>query len=110
IWIIRHNSDEIEEIKGDRQPIGKHSDPYPFSEHSLQLGIGDLIYIFTDGFSDQFGGIKGKKYKSSRLKGFLLSIKDMDISTQKILLEKEFANWRRDYEQIDDVCIIGLKV
>ena len=64
MWIIRKNAKEIEEIKGCKQPIGSFEMSNPFMSHSVQLSKGDTIYIFTDGFVDQFGGPRGKKLKS----------------------------------------------
>ncbi len=117
LWILRNESSDIEIIKADKQPIGKFGDAKPFTNHSVQLAKGDLIYIFTDGFHDQFGGAnhadskaKGKKYKPSRLKDFLTSIHKNVMQEQKELLFKEFENWRGELEQIDDVCVIGVMV
>ena len=117
LWILRKESSEIEIIKADKQPIGKFGDAKPFTNHSVQLAKGDRIYIFTDGFHDQFGGAnhpdskaKGKKYKPSRLKDFLTTIHKNVMHEQKELLFKEFENWRGELEQIDDVCVIGVMV
>lgn len=108
LWIIRDG--EVLETKADRQPIGKFSKKKPFTTHSVDLKKGDSIYVFTDGFMDQFGGEEGKKYKSDRFKKFLISIQDHHMEAQYDLLEKEFENWRRTNEQLDDVCVIGVKI
>jgi serine phosphatase RsbU (regulator of sigma subunit) len=78
------------EIKPDKQPIGKYSDEKPFTTHLIQLEAGDTLYIFTDGYADQFGGEKGKKYKSTKMKEFLLSIQNYDMEKQKDLIDNIF--------------------
>ena len=110
LWIIRKNSNEIEEIISDKQPIGMFVTNKPFTNHSLKVNKGDQFYLFSDGFSDQFGGETGKKYKSSKLKDFLLSIKDQKMDEQLIALTTEFDSWKGDLEQIDDVCVMGVRV
>ncbi|MEC8969237.1 MAG: tetratricopeptide repeat protein [Bacteroidota bacterium] len=109
LWIIRSGSDVIEVIRGDQQPIGIYVTSDPFHNHEIKLQKGDCIYIFTDGYPDQFGGEKNKKYKTTTLKRFLLTIQDKDMETQRKLLSKEFDNWKADFEQVDDVCVIGVK-
>jgi tetratricopeptide (TPR) repeat protein/serine phosphatase RsbU (regulator of sigma subunit) len=110
LWIIRNESNEIEEIKANKQPIGKHYDEVPFTNHSIQLNTGDSLYIFSDGYSDQFGGDRGKKYKSGKFKNMLLSIQNENMLKQRERLNTEFENWRGELEQIDDVCVIGVKI
>lgn len=109
IWILREK--EWIEIKADRLPIGRHvKDSEPFTLHSLQLKKGDLIYTFTDGFADQFGGENEKKLKSKHLQKYLLSISDLPVNEQKSNLMDFFNNWKGELEQIDDVTIIGIKI
>ena len=110
LYIIRHNTDEISIIPPDKQPVGKFETHTKFTHHHLQLYPGDLIYLFSDGFQDQFGGEQGKKYKRSQFKKFLLKIKHKELDTQKYLLENEFIDWKGNLEQLDDVCIIGIKI
>ena len=74
------------------------------------LNEGDTIYIFTDGYQDQFGGEKGKKFKAEQLKKLLLSIQNQDIDTQKEVINTTFENWKGKLEQVDDVCVIGVRV
>ena len=103
------------EIKGDRKPIGKYRDMSTFSEHEIELEKGDLVYLFTDGFSDQFGGeslvekVGGKKFKYKPFKNFLLSLNQFELLDQKEHVSKTFDLWKGDFEQVDDVCIIGVK-
>jgi serine phosphatase RsbU (regulator of sigma subunit) len=108
LWIIRDG--EIIETKADKQPIGEYTNPKPFTTHSIELHKGDSIYTFSDGYVDQFGGEKGKKFKPSNFRKLLLSIQDQPLSKQKELLNEAFENWRGDLEQIDDVCIIGVRI
>ena len=82
----------------------------PFSVQEIDLIKGDTIYIFSDGFADQFGGQKNKKFKSTQLKRLLLSIQKEDLQKQKQILSKEFDKWRGNYEQMDDVCIMGVRI
>lgn len=110
LWIIRNNSTEVEEIKADKQPIGKYSDAVPFKNHTILLNPGDTLYVFTDGFQDQFGGEKGKKYKASKLKEFLVSIQTHDMMDQHRIINEEFENWKGSLEQVDDVCLIGVRL
>ncbi len=98
------------EVKADKQPIGKYGDATPFTTHEIDLQQGDQIYVFTDGFQDQFGGPKGKKFKPSALRKLLLSIAHEPMNIQRQLLENALENWRGELEQIDDVCIIGVRV
>jgi tetratricopeptide (TPR) repeat protein len=98
------------EIKGDRQPIGVFHQSKPFNSYTLNLNAGDQIYIFSDGFSDQFGGEKGKKFKANNLKKLLLSITSKPMNMQKDALIEVFEDWRQDFDQLDDVCILGVKI
>ena len=81
-----------------------------FDTHEMELQKGDSIYIFSDGFIDQFGGEKGKKLKSKAFKKMLLEIQNLSMSAQKEYLRKAFHDWKGDLEQIDDVCVIGVRV
>ncbi len=110
LWIIRKGLNSIEEIKADKQPIGKYRNPKPYTKHELTLQKGDSIYIFTDGFQDQFGGANNKKFKSANFKKLILAIQDKDMDEQKDIIEKTFGDWKGDFEQVDDVCIIGVRV
>ena len=107
LWIIRDN--EIIETKADRQPIGKFDFSRPFTSHQFKLEPGDTFYIFTDGFPDQFGGKDGKKFKNVNLKKLISSIQEHSMEEQKEILNKAFEEWRGPHEQIDDVCIIGVR-
>ncbi len=109
-WLIRTGTTEIVEIKGDKQPIGKFSSAVPFKSHSVTLHKGDTFYIFSDGYADQFGGEKGKKFSAKRFKSLLLSIQNKDMTEQKEIIHKTFETWKGNLEQLDDVCIIGVRI
>lgn len=109
IWIIRGH--ELIEIKGDRMPIGKHTnDKTLFSLHTQNLQKGDVVYTLTDGFADQFGGENGKKFKYKQLQDLLLSVHEDSMEIQKHKLNTVFNTWKGNLEQIDDVCIIGVRI
>jgi len=113
LYIISKNTageNELIEIKPDKQPIGKVDAPTPFTTHSISLKKGDTIYVFTDGYADQFGGEKGKKMMYKPFKNLLLSIQDKNMSEQKKILEKHFKEWKGGLEQVDDVCILGVRI
>lgn len=110
LWIIRSGKFEIEEIKPDKQPVGKFAEPQPFSTHNFYLHKGDTLYLLTDGFQDQFGGEKGKKFKAIRLKELLISVCSQELDKQQQILMETFENWRGSIEQIDDICIIGIRL
>jgi serine phosphatase RsbU (regulator of sigma subunit) len=76
----------------------------------MQLHEGDLIYLFTDGYADQFGGKDGKKFKYKQLQQLILEMKDNKMHVQLQVLEKTINNWRGDLEQVDDILIVGIKV
>lgn len=106
-------------VKPDKQPVGYYPNPFPFVNQKLRLESSDTIYIFTDGYADQFGGPKGKKFKYSQLKEYLHQIQGEDLEIQKALLNSKFDEWRSGYssgknviemEQVDDVCVIGLRL
>ena len=108
LWIIRNK--EFIEYKPNKQPIGKVDNPKPFTTHTIELQKEDTVYVFTDGFADQFGGEKGKKFMYKPFKELLLSIQEKTMEEQKIMLEQHFENWKEKLEQVDDVCIIGVRI
>ncbi|MCX6312694.1 MAG: SpoIIE family protein phosphatase [Bacteroidetes bacterium] len=109
LWILRVG--DMLTFKADKQPIGIHEgDKKDFTLHSFDLRTGDIVYTFTDGFADQFGGPKGKKFKYSQLKETFLSIGNKNLNSQKDILEKTFEEWKGNLEQVDDVLVIGVKI
>ena len=109
VWIIRGG--ELIEIKADRMPVGKHDkDILPFTLHKINLQKNDVVYTLTDGFADQFGGPDEKKFKYKPLQELLLSISTEPMEIQKQKLNDVFDNWKGSLEQVDDVCLIGIRV
>jgi serine phosphatase RsbU (regulator of sigma subunit)/Tfp pilus assembly protein PilF len=105
-----HNSKNYEVItlKADKMPIGIYADSRPFEDVEMQIHPGDSIYTFSDGYVDQFGGPKGKKYLTKRFKQLLANSQHLGYDQQKNLLDAEFASWKANYEQIDDIIVIGV--
>ncbi|MBI2258387.1 MAG: tetratricopeptide repeat protein [Flavobacteriia bacterium] len=108
LWVLRDK--QIIDYKPDKQPIGKQEGVKPFTNHVIQLQEHDCIYIFTDGFQDQFGGPKQKKFRSSQIKELLLSISEKCMEDQLNEIEKKLVSWKGDLEQVDDICLIGVKI
>jgi serine phosphatase RsbU (regulator of sigma subunit) len=108
LYIIRDN--KIITIKGDRYSVGlgnEHPDEN-FKNHSVNLQMGDRLYIFSDGYADQFGGNDAKKMKFRRFRHLLLSIHDMPFEQQYYYLDEHFENWKGIFEQVDDILVIGM--
>ena len=99
------------ETRGDKMPIGINAVmEKSFTNHIIKLKKGDLIYLFSDGYADQFGGPNDKKFKYKTLKELLIKISKKPMETQKKDLERCFNRWKGDREQIDDVLLMGLKI
>lgn len=98
------------EVKANKQPIGHFDHFVPFTNHSLKLEEGDMLYIFSDGYADQFGGKRGKKLKTKLFKELIAMSADKKMEDQAEFISEYFVNWRGDIEQIDDVCVIGVRV
>ncbi len=103
---------ELKEIKADKQAISGSTDDVkkPYTNHSVQLNKGDMVYLFTDGYADQFGGPKGKKFKHKQLEQILVEIHQKPMAEQRAVLDKRFEDWRGTLEQVDDVTVIGVRV
>jgi serine phosphatase RsbU (regulator of sigma subunit) len=109
VWVIRGK--EIIDIKPDKMPVGKHDKQnIPFTQHEFEIQKGDIVYTLTDGYIDQFGGKKGKKFMSKNLKDLLTNNAHLPIHEQKAILESTFEKWKGNIEQVDDVTIIGIKI
>ena len=109
IWVIRNG--ELKEIKPEKMPLGKHDkDKIPFVGGEFEIEQGDQIYTLTDGFQDQFGGPKGKKFMVKKMREFVLSISHLPMEEQHQKIREVFTNWKGDIEQVDDVCVIGIKI
>jgi serine phosphatase RsbU (regulator of sigma subunit)/Flp pilus assembly protein TadD len=104
-------SGDMLEVKGDKQPVGYMPERNgKFTNNRIQLAEGDAIYIFSDGYADQFGGPRGKKFKYKQMRDLLYLNRDKDMLEQKQVMIDAFMNWKGNLEQIDDVCFIGVRV
>ncbi len=114
LWILRAGSKEIEELKGDKQPIGISFQMDRFSNHKFNLAKGDRIYLFSDGYVDQFGipiiGSKAKKYRAKQLKQLFELNKSVSLVKQQVLLDTSLLKWMGSLDQIDDICVIGMEL
>lgn len=110
LWYLIKGEGVMKELKPNKMPVGKHIYSDPFTTQTLQLKKGDSLFIFTDGFADQFGGIKGKKYKYKPLNNLLLTTAALGCNDQKKILNKNLLEWKGDHEQVDDILIIGVKI
>ena len=126
IWVIRksdapgmrnsnfttaRSSEEftLYEIKANKFPIGSVEHMGEFTNHEIQLHRGDSVYLFSDGFADQFGGPQGKKYLSGRFKDTLLELESQPILERQKLLKERFDSWKNGRDQVDDVCVFGIR-
>ncbi|MES2761788.1 MAG: SpoIIE family protein phosphatase [Bacteroidota bacterium] len=109
VWIVREK--QLLEFAPDKMPVGKHDkDAIPFTQHTIELQKADVVYALTDGMPDQFGGPKGKKFMYKNLKELLASIAHLPMDEQKETLKSSFNNWKGTLEQVDDVCLIGIRI
>ena len=108
IYVIRNN--KINEIKGDRFSISLYQDieKQSFKKYVFNLEKNDVVYMFSDGYADQFGGPEGKKYKYRRFRHLLLNIHKLPLEEQKAFLDESIENWKGNLEQVDDILIIGI--
>lgn len=106
--IIRNG--EVIEYKGDKRGVGEKDSSGPFSDHKVEIQKGDALYMFSDGFIDQFGGEKGKKLKYKPFKELLVANYDNPMASQLELYNTFYENWKGNLEQLDDVCILGIRV
>lgn len=105
------NEDGMVKVKGNNRGIGKgYGSNVPFENHELEVHEGDMIYLASDGYQDQFGGQDGKKFKLKRFYDLLNDTKSLDVTEQKQLFVSTFNSWKADLEQVDDVTVIGVKV
>ncbi len=110
LWILRNNEFTI--MKPDKFPIGglQMARERIFSNVVIDLQPADTIYLFTDGYADQFGGENGKKMMTARFREILLSIADHNLPGQEHMLRNHFANWQGEHEQVDDVLVMGVRL
>jgi serine phosphatase RsbU (regulator of sigma subunit) len=112
LWLIKSGAAEVEEYKADKYSIGgtASKDERVFTNHTIQVGKGDSVYLSTDGFADQFGGEKGKKFMTRRMKDLLISMANKPMSEQKVILLDAFSEWKQKRDQVDDVLVVGIKL
>ena len=108
LWYFQDNT--LKEIKADKQPIGKTEYPKPFTTHQIEYKENITFYLFTDGFADQFGGEKGKKFKYKQFSDLLVKNINQTQQKQAETINKAFEDWKGNLEQVDDVCVIGIKI
>ncbi|GAF02639.1 ligand-binding sensor domain-containing protein [Saccharicrinis fermentans] len=108
LYLIRDN--EILVYKGDRFPIGYQGEKeMKFSKHEIAMEQNDIFYIFSDGYADQFGGDEGKKFKYRRFRHLLLNIHRLPAEDQKAILHQKIEEWMGDFEQVDDIIVMGIR-
>ena len=108
LYLIRNN--ELIEFKGDKMPIGFHFRTGEFTNYKKDFLPEDRLYIFSDGFADQFGGSKGKKFKYKPFKNLLLKINQYPMEQQRTIIQNTLKDWTKGYSQLDDILIIGIKL
>jgi serine phosphatase RsbU (regulator of sigma subunit) len=108
LWIIR--GEELIELKPDKQPIGQYEGASPFNTQSFTCMENDLLIAFSDGYADQFGGPKNKKFKYATLKQLLLDHAAKEPQEIRGILHETFVAWKNDVEQTDDVCIMCIRI
>jgi len=115
LYIVRKPEDptaelEFTQYKADKMPIGFFFKEKPFTNYEFQVYTGDSIYIFSDGYIDQFGGDKKRRLQAKDFKNILIEITNFNMKTQKTILNQNFEEWKGEYEQVDDVLVMGLKI
>ncbi len=108
LWLIKNN--EFVKVTANKQAIGKTEIQKPFDTHTFELSKGDALYLFSDGFTDQFGGQHGKKFKSKNLELLISSVSHLSIKEQASAFNNGFETWKGNLEQVDDVTLIGIRL
>jgi hypothetical protein len=109
---VEKNGHILHELPPDPQPIGKQAEKEPFTDKTVQIQQGDTFYIFSDGYPDQFGGPRGKKFMYKQFRQLLLNIQHKPMNGQKEILNQTIVDWmaQNDEEQIDDICVLGVRI
>jgi len=107
LYFVRNG--EFQEIKGDKMPVGIHERMNSFTGHTIELQRGDTFYIFSDGYADQFGGPKAKKFMYANFKSLLLTLQTKSMREQGKILDDTIEAWKGDIDQIDDIVVIGIR-
>lgn len=106
----QNNATVVNEIKGDKMPVGVYLRMEPFTNKPVTLAAGDLLYMMSDGFADQFGGSDYKKFGMKRLRNLLETYASTPLNEQKKILDTAFTEWRSGYQQLDDICIFSVRI
>ncbi|WP_341905265.1 YfiR/HmsC family protein [Fluviicola taffensis] len=114
LYIVSSKSNKLEELKPDKRPIAIYPDMKEFTNHEITAKRGDIFYLFTDGYSDQFGGERGKKFMSRNFKNLLAENSHKPMIEQGQILDSTMENWKyangSDFEQIDDITVLGIRI
>jgi len=111
LWVLKKDADDIEETKPNKASIASFTKlNFKYTAHEIQLDKGDLVYITSDGYPDQFGGTEGKKFMSKTLKKLILSIRYKEIPEQEKIIVDTINDWMQGYEQVDDLLLIAFKI
>jgi len=105
-----YSDGQLIELPFNKMPIGKGERDEVFDLHTISTKKGDILYLYTDGFADQFGGPKGKKFKYKQLNEIILKNAERPLNEQKEILQRALSEWRAGYEQVDDICVIGIRL
>jgi serine phosphatase RsbU (regulator of sigma subunit) len=105
-----YSNGQLTELPFNKMPIGKGEREEVFELHAISAMKGDILYLYTDGFADQFGGPKGKKFKYKQLNEIIRKNAERSLEEQKEALQKALNEWRAGYEQVDDICVIGIRL
>lgn len=108
LWYIQGN--DFKQIKANKQPIGKCDNQVPFTTHQIEYTDNTIFYLFTDELADQFGGPNGKKFKYKQFAELLSSIHDRPLQEQADTINRTFETWKTSLDQVDDICVVGLKL
>ncbi|MBK7130420.1 MAG: SpoIIE family protein phosphatase [Crocinitomicaceae bacterium] len=108
LYMIIENN--LQELRADKQPVGLYQHQTPFTNHKITLKKGTMLYLFSDGYADQFGGPQGKKFKYRPFQEMLKKNSGLETEKQLHFIRDNFMSWRGSFEQIDDVCVVGIKV
>jgi serine phosphatase RsbU (regulator of sigma subunit) len=108
--LIRIRNNELTEFEADKMPIGIYDKMDSFASVEIKYERGDVFYMFSDGYKDQFGGPERKKFKSKNFKIMLTEISSLPMADQKVIIEKRFEQWKGDHNQVDDIAVAGFRL
>lgn len=110
LWILRPGDEVIEEIKGDKQPVGSYVSMRAFTTHTVDISEGTHVYMTSDGYIDQFGGVKGKKLKSANMKKLITGLREQEMYDLGASLAEYLDQWKGELDQVDDICVAGIQL